>query len=119
MASRDAAAAEAAELSALRDKAVQREQELAATAAVLAARLHEDGGVRTWARQAAVQAARRGAAEAWKAARRAVTGRRRAGRLPVAAPVIAAVPVCLLAAALTWRRVRGRTARRRRPGRLR
>ena len=122
MANRDAAAAELAELSALRDQAARRQQELGATVHALAGRLRGEG-LRAWAWQAGRRtvrrAARHEAAAAWRAARTALSGGRRRGRPRAAVPVIVALPACVLAAALTWRRVRGRATRRLRPGPLR
>ena len=115
MVNRDVAAAERAELSALRDEAARRQQELGATVQALAGRLNGEG-LRDWAGQAARQAVRRGAAAAWRAARTAVSGGRRGGRPRTVVPVAVALPACALAAALTWWRVRGHATRRLRPG---
>src|SRR5207248_1619539 len=77
MVNRDVAAAERAELSALRDEAARRQQELGATVQALAGRLNGEG-LRDWAGQAARQAVRRGVAaamliaglESWRRKRR-------------------------------------------------
>lgn len=113
MTNRDAAAAESAELAALREQAARDQQMLGATAQALAAKLRDGQEIRSRARRAAGQAARSGARAAWHAVRHRVSGRPRGRRWHGAVPVMVAVPVCTLAVAVTWRQVRARSARRR------
>lgn len=115
MTNRDVSAAEAAELSLLRDQAAKRQQELAATAQALAGRLKDREALRGWARQTGLRAAtaswhavRRGAARRWRDPRV-----RRAVLVTVAVPVAAAASLAVM---LTWRHVRAGSAARQRPG---
>lgn len=115
MTNRDVAAAEAAELSLLRDQAAKRQQELAATVEALSGRLHDRESLRKWTRQTAVRAA----AATWNAARREAARRWRDPRVRRAVLVTVAVPAAAaatVAATLTWRHVRGGSAARQRPG---
>ena len=121
----DAAAAEQAEVAALRVKAAQRRAELGATAHALAGQLAGGLALRIYTRQAMQAAAQHLVEAAWHAARKAVlpgragrvraiaAGTRRAG--PAGGPVPAAalgLTACAVAVALTWRLRRGQPAPR-------
>lgn len=121
----DAAAADRAELAALRAKAAERRAEVDATARALAGELADGPGLRAYTRQAMQAAARHAVEAAWHAARKAVlpgsaassptiaAGTRRAG--PAGWPVPAAalgLTAFAAAAALTWRLRRGQATPR-------
>lgn len=128
----DAAAADQAELAALRAEAAERRAELDATARTLAGQLAGGPGLRACASQAMQAAARRAAKAAGHAARQALlpggaggsraiaAGTRQAG--PAGRPGPAAVlglMACAVAVALTWRlrRRQGAALSRSRSGR--
>jgi hypothetical protein len=110
---RDAAAADAAELDALRRAAAGRRSELGSTVRALAGVVSR-GGLRA----CALPAVRMGASAAWKATRREIRGHA-PGHLAARGPARSATAValglgvvCVGAVALSWRTRRGAPAGR-------